>query len=337
MTLLTSQLLFSPAIWERSNGLQTCLPILSLFHSAAIAKGKQQEEWHGLRTDPQYPGQPPLANSLDCDEWVKAVVKGADERSERWKHLLVLGGLLIGFESREYVDIVPSLKGTLESALVSASNLALEYQGQEHGLGSYCITLVVNHLFPLLPDSERMRLDYDRLLPLLAFAAFFSPEGLDGGYFLGAVDLDTLQVQGEKLSWPSRSGSFQQIQRIRSRPLVSSMGPLSRVIAHAVENVKRPELIQDLLNDLLVFSKSLLAQWRQNKLSEIEPTEESMSLDDDTLNMTLPVLWQVLKSALFGAVVVLRGIMGRSIGDRIFSQSGVYFTPTSNSIPLMSV
>ncbi|KAI9659556.1 MAG: hypothetical protein M1821_001815 [Bathelium mastoideum] len=315
VTLLTSQLLFSPAIWERPDGLQTCLRVLSLFHSAVIAKGKQQEEWHELRKEPQYSSQPPLANSLNCDEWVKAVVKGADERSERWKHLLVIGGLLIGLETREYSDITRALKLIIDSALVTATNLALEFEGQEHRLGAYCVALVINHTFPILSDAERAHLNYDRLLPVLVSTLFSSSEGLESGYFLGRIDLDVVQIQGKKFNWSSRSGSFLQVQGLASRPLVSSMGPLSRVIAHAVENVKNSDLIQEMLNNLVTFSRSLQAQWRQNKLSEVDPAEENLFLHDETLRTTLPVLWRVLKSALFSTVIVLRGMVGRLLSD----------------------
>ncbi|KAI9691714.1 MAG: hypothetical protein M1822_007786 [Bathelium mastoideum] len=315
VTLLTSQLLFSPAIWERPDGLQTCLRVLSLFHSAVIAKGKQQEEWHELRKEPQYSSQPPLANSLNCDEWVKAVVKGADERSERWKHLLVIGGLLIGLETREYSDITRALKLIIDSALVTATNLALEFEGQEHRLGAYCVALVINHTFPILSDAERAHLNYDRLLPVLVSTLFSSSEGLESGYFLGRIDLDVVQIQGKKFNWSSRSGSFLQVQGLASRPLVSSMGPLSRVIAHAVENVKNSDLIQEMLNNLVTFSRSLQAQWRQNKLSEVDPAEENLFLHDETLRTALPVLWRVLKSALFSTVIVLRGMMGRLLSD----------------------
>ena len=311
---------------------------MSLFNSAAIAKGKQQEEWRQSQADPRYPGQPPLANSLDCDGWVRAVVKGADERSERWKHLLVIGGLLIGSESRDYIDISRSMSGVLESALVRAANLALEHEGQEQGLGSYCVALVLNHTFPILPDAERVRLDYDRLLPLLVSALFSSPEGMESGYFLGAVDLDVAQVQGKKFNWPSESGSFRRVQRISSRPLVSSMGPLSRLIAHAVENVEHIVLIAGVLNDLLVFSKSLLTQWRQNKLSEIDNAEEFRYLHDETSKTTLPVLWGLLKSALFSTVIVLRGIMGRLLSDGIFSKgSGFHFQRITKPVMLTTV
>ncbi|KAL9097398.1 MAG: hypothetical protein Q9165_000293 [Trypethelium subeluteriae] len=320
VTLLTSQLLLSPAIWERPDGLQTCLRMLSLFHSAALGKIQQQEKWRGARKDSQHHSQLPQSNGLECEEWIKAVIGGADEKSDRWQHLLVIGGILIGFESRGFVGLTRSLKITLESALVKATNLALEHEAQEPGLGSNCVALVSNHTFPILSDSERMRLNYDRLLPLLVAAIFFSPNGLESGYFLGTVDLDIIQVQKQKFDWSSGSDSFRRVQRISSRPLVSSMGPLSRLIAHAVENVRQTQLIQEVLDNLVVFSKTLLSQWRQNKFSEVDVAEESRFLTDETSKTTLPVLWHLLKSALFGTVVMLRGILSRVLSDGALSR-----------------
>ncbi|KAL9080653.1 MAG: hypothetical protein Q9157_000629 [Trypethelium eluteriae] len=320
VTLLTSQLLLSPAIWERPDGLQTCLRMLSLFHSAALGKIQQQEEWRGAQIGSEHTSQLAQANGLQCEEWIKAVIGGADEKSDRWQHLLVIGGMLIGLESRESVGLTRSLKLTLESALVKAANLALEHEAHECGLGSTCVALVLNHTFPILSDSERIRLNYDRLLPLLVEAILFSPEGLESGYFLGTVDLDIIQVQKQKFNWSSESDSFRRVQRISSRPLMSSMGPLSRLIAHAVENVKHIQLIQEVLENLVVFSKTLLSQWRQNKLSEVDVAEESLFLTDETFKTTLPVLWQLLRSALFGMVVVLRGILSRVLSDGVLSQ-----------------
>jgi hypothetical protein len=56
-----------------------------------------------------------------------------------------------------------------------------------------------------------------------------------------------------------------------NRPLVSSMGPLSRLIAHSVENARNPWVIQTMMDDLASFSRALTTQWRQIKFSDIEP------------------------------------------------------------------
>ncbi|KAI9698107.1 MAG: hypothetical protein M1820_007615 [Bogoriella megaspora] len=319
VSLLTSQLLISPAIWERPDGLQTCLRVLSLFNSATIAKCKQQQDLADSQDETHQLGQPALSSGLGFHEWVRAVAKGADERSERYKHLVVIGGVLIGLETSELTENPESLKTTLEGALVQAANLALKEQRQAPGLGACCIALVLNHTFPVISDSARSQLDYDRLLPLLISSLWSSHEGLECGYFLGAVDLDIIQTRDNKFNWSSRSSSFRQIQSVSNRPLVSSMGPLSRLTAHAVENVRDIRLMQATLDEHSDFARSLLAQWRQIKLSEIDPVEETLYLHDDALKTSLPILWRVLKSALFGAVIILRAVVGRLLGDGAFA------------------
>jgi hypothetical protein len=42
------------------------------------------------------------------------------------------------------------------------------------------------------------------LLPVLIGSAYFSNEGLQGAYFLGAVDLDIVQLSDGKLNWRVR-------------------------------------------------------------------------------------------------------------------------------------
>lgn len=194
---------------------------MSVFHSAATtihqheAVSKEDE-----RHLPILSGQRQIGGGLKQEEWIRAVVRGADERSQRWKHLMALGGLLIGFEARAEESLSKSMRMTLEGALLQAANLALVEAREGDELGAHCVALVLNHSFGLLRDTERARLDYNvssirhptvvrvlicvqRLLPVLVGTAFFSSEGFQSGYFLGAVDLDTVTSPGKKLNWPA--------------------------------------------------------------------------------------------------------------------------------------
>lgn len=98
---------------------------------------------------------------MATEDWVTAVVRGADERSSRWKHLLVLGGLLMGSGADEDCRFPASLEAKLQSALVQATNLALIDVRDGDELGAHSIALVLNHTFPLLSDAERALIDYD--------------------------------------------------------------------------------------------------------------------------------------------------------------------------------
>lgn len=132
---------------------------------------------------------------------------GADDRSQRWKHLVLLGGLLIGVGSLEEqgMDLywASGMRKRVEGALVRAANLALievRERPEADGLGERTITLVLNHAFGCLASGERAQLDYDLLLPVLIGTAFFSNEGFQSAYFLGGLDLD-VTVQGKLLDW----------------------------------------------------------------------------------------------------------------------------------------
>ncbi|KAF2144126.1 uncharacterized protein K452DRAFT_246312, partial [Aplosporella prunicola CBS 121167] len=323
--LLTAQLLLAPAIWDRPDGLHTCLRFVGLFHSAARAVLKHDREVRHGTAPPLMPGQPPVGGGLSTDDWVRAVVRGADERSQRWRHLMVLSGLLLASAAgiEEEAVLSNSLRSTLEGALVQATNLALVEARDGDELGAHCIAMVLNHVFPTLREAERAQFDYDRLLPVLLGTAFFSTEGFQSAYFLGAVDPDVREVKPRRFNWSAESHSYQQLQSIMRRPLVTNMGPLSRLIAHAVENVRDPWLIQTMMDDLAGFARALCLQWRQNKLSGIDSSEETLFLEEETVRITLPLLWRMLKAALFATMIILRSALGRMLNDGALAADSV--------------
>ena len=287
---------------------------LSVFHSAAQALLRHERALQEKSADEDFE-QLQLERTLPKDDWIKAVINGADDRSPRWRHLLLLGGLLLGFGPVEQENLSRSMRSTVESALVTAANLSLEETLDEDELGLYSIVLVLNHCFPSLSDHERAQLNYDALLPILMRSTLHSAEGLRSAYFLGAIDLDVQPISNNQFQWTQRSGSFQQVQAMLSSPLLSSLGPLSRLIGHAVEQVQQPWLVTTVIDDCEIFAKALLVQWRQNKLSEIDSSEESMFLDRETMENTTPQLWKLLRSTLFAVVIVLRSAIGRMLGD----------------------
>ncbi|KKK18149.1 hypothetical protein AOCH_004844 [Aspergillus ochraceoroseus] len=285
ITLLASQLLVSPAIWDHHPvDLHACRRILSVFNTAAMAILQSEAS-----EDPRIPyGRP---RKLDREQWVKAVVSGADGKSPRWRHLLLIGGILLGFEGQDRQGLPWSVRKKLESALVTATQFSLEELDLQDETDGRCITMVLNYSFQLLSDQERSRIDYDRLLPVLIRAAYLSPEGLEGGYFLGTVDTDIVQTAGKRFAWPPQSPTFQKVTGISSSPLVSGLGPLSRLIAHAIENVREPALVTQTVDQIADFVRTLMVQWRQNKLSEVDQAEEAEFLDPESLENTIPSLW----------------------------------------------
>lgn len=291
---------------------------LSVFHSAAQAFIRHEKALQSKSADDDF-NQVQLERTLPKNEWIKAVINGADEHSPRWRHLLVLGGLLLGFGPLEEENLSPSTRSLIESALVTAANLSLEESLQHDELGEQTIALVLNHCFPVLSDHERAQLNYDNLLPVLLRSTFHSTGGLQSAYFLGHVDLDVKPASNSQFKWPENSASFQNIQNMLSSPLLSSLGPLSRLVGHSVEHVAQAPLVSSAMEDLELFARTLHLQWRQVKLSEIDPSEENVYLDQETLQRTTPQLWKLLKSTLFAVVIVLRGALGRVMADSTLS------------------
>lgn len=293
------------------------------------------------------PGQPLIGGGLKRDTWVKSVVQGADERSPRWRHCLLIAGLLLGYGDDAGETLSRSLRSTLNTAFVDALNLALVEARHGDELGASAVTLVLNYVFPLLKNHERSRIDYDvsslewRYTVCLLHAdavadtrwvCFLFIRSLSLGVLLGQHrPRRTTDLKGEvQLASGSyihtvvcinakrqqdRSPSFVQLNNISSQPLITGMGPLSRLISHTVEHCNDSFLIQAVMDDILRFSQTIMTQWRQIKLSEVDLSEETLYFDSITLTMTLPLLWKVLRSALFVVVVVLRGCMTRCVSD----------------------
>ncbi|PWY70458.1 hypothetical protein BO70DRAFT_389811 [Aspergillus heteromorphus CBS 117.55] len=312
ITLLASQLLAAPALWDHSVDLISCRKILSVFNTAAIAILQSEAS-----DDPRIPYTKP--RKIEREDWVKAIVNGADEKSPRWRHTILIGGLLLGFEGQNRQGLPWHVRRKLEGALVTAAQLALEELDPRSEIDSRCITMVLNYSFELLSDSERGRLDYDLLLPVLIDATYLSPEGLEGGYFLGTVDKDVVEAPGKQFQWSAQSDTFLRLSAISSSPLVSALGPLSRIIAHAIENVQDPGLVAQSLDHITDFVRTLMVQWRQNKLSEIDRAEEAEFLDPESLKSTIPALWRLLRNCLYSVVIVLRAVLGRVINDHVLA------------------
>ncbi|KAK2775284.1 hypothetical protein FQN53_003264 [Emmonsiellopsis sp. PD_33] len=314
ITLLSSQLLHSPALWERPADLETCRRILSVFNTAAISvvqnESTQSQDPHQLNIQ---------RRGLEREDWVKAVVQGADEKSPRWRHLLLLGGILLGMEAQGRQSLPVHLRKKLESGLVTALQLSLGEVESYPAVARSCISLVLNYTFELLSDAERSRLDYDVLLPLLVDTAFFSPDGFESGYFLGAIDQDVRETAAKKFDWPAQSPTYLRVRDITAKPLIASLGPLSRLVAHAVENSRDQILVAQVVDSLLGFTRTLMVQWRQNKLSEVDVSEETEFLEEESLKTTIPALWRLLKTSLFSIVIILRAVVGRILNDRILA------------------
>ncbi|KAJ5485457.1 hypothetical protein N7539_005445 [Penicillium diatomitis] len=310
ISLLASQLLSAPALWNHPVDLLACRKILSVFNTAAIAVLQ-----HDTTEEAQIPHGVGRNRRIEREAWVKAIAEGADDKSPRWRHMLLLGGILLGFEGQNRQGLPWRIRTKLESALTTAAQLSLQELDPESGIDGACITMVLNYTFELLSDAHRSQVDYDRLLPIMVRSIYHSPEGLESGYFLGAIDEDIVEVSGKKFRWAQSSSTFEYVRTVSARPLVGAFGPISRLISHAVENVRDPKLVAQVVDYVADFVRTLMVQWRQNKLSEVDVAEESEFLEAESLQTTIPALWGLLRNCMYSVVIVLRAVLGRTIND----------------------
>ncbi|CAL8580821.1 hypothetical protein XPA_006538 [Xanthoria parietina] len=306
ITLLTSQLLATPAIWGPSTNLPTIVAVIGIFRSAC---------YHLLRPyDTSYPPKPPgTSTTLALEEWTAAVMKGTDRASPRSKQALVLSGLLQGLQSRHY----SGLSNRVQHEFVISVNLSVCIDSSRSVVTDQALVIAVSQVFDLLGVSARDALDHNLLLPMLTEAVFFSGSGIHQGYFLGTIDADVLETVGKKFDWSAKSHSYLQLQATASGPLVADLGRISRLAAFSTEHATDLITLSRLLQDLFDISRSLCVQWRQNKLSEVDASEQDLFLSDNTIRKTLPLLWRVLRSSMFSIVIILTAWTGRLLSDNL--------------------
>lgn len=102
---------------------------------------------------------------------------------------------------------------------------------------------------------------------------------------------------------------------MKSRVLVQGLGGVARLLAMAIDGAQNRVGIVDVVMRLSEFARTLATSWRQNKLSEVDVSEEATVLDAQTLRASLPVLLQLLRETMFTTIIVLRSVMGRLLTD----------------------
>lgn len=229
----------------------------------------------------------------------------------------MIGAVLVGLDRKQNPNISSSLVSKVQSAFVEATNLALqESQADLESTGNQALAFVLGHVFGLLSDVHKRATRSDLLLPVLMEVVFSSNEGLQHGYWLGIIDRDIRQVDDTTFGWPASSSTFRNLQAMAGRPLLPSLGPLSRVIAYCIENAHAHASLALVVDRLAYFARILAVSWRQNKLSEVDATEDVNFLDQETRDVTLPLLWQVLRMSLYSTTILLNAVFGRVMADR---------------------
>ncbi|KAL2111923.1 hypothetical protein VUR80DRAFT_9035 [Thermomyces stellatus] len=310
LAVLTSELLIAPAIWHRRDGLTTSYRIISVYHTAA--RHVRQPDEASLPGGRQ-PGR------LGCDDWTKGVVKGADARSNRWQHLLMLTGILMGMQGNDAPKSLSSgLRNTLEEAVVKAANLALERPMQDGPVAAASISVALGFALPLLSESHLSSIHSDALLPNAVWT-LTGEEGFLEGHFLSTINNGlsrTHHGDREVIHWPATSTSFHQIQQLDRKPLVAGMGATAKLIMHAIRHARDPITVLEAQDALLEFSRQILDKWQACVLSEVELKTEGERFTPETLQATWPLVWSLLTKVLYSVVAALQALMARCLLDR---------------------
>lgn len=316
ISLLTSHLLTARSIWEsEDDGLRTCLRIISIFNTAARHVLRNEEDNKNNANKPSwgYGYQPPVVGSgVSRENWARAVAKGADERSMRWKHVLVLTGLLMGLEGEERRSLSRGLRATLEHAVVMAANLALEDPLHTMELGANAVVLALTYALPVLSESNKRFLNGDAVLSA-AVQAMVGGDGFCEGDFLRTISAGN--VAGHETFYRASPDSFATVRNLESRPLAQNMGALSRLTAFAVRHATDSGVVLQAQEKLLAFSDGLRERWRQCPFSAIDISAEPMVLTPDILQGPWVILWQLLKKIMYTVVAILQPIVGRCLLD----------------------
>lgn len=305
--VLTSQLLTAPAVWHQHGGVRNSIRIMSVYNTAATRIHNYEVAWREGGDDREGGG-------LGCEEWARAVAKGADDRSRRWQHLLVLTGVLMGMEGDERRSLSRSLRNTLEGAVVTAANLALETQLADGPVAGASIVMALNFAFPLISDYHRSLINCNALLPLAVWA-ITAEEGFCQGQFLADIGAEVAESPSHQLAWSPMTPSFRQLQELDKRPIMANMGPLAKLTGYAVQQVTDTRVVLQAQDTLLDFTYKVLGAWQRNRLSEVDPAMEGAALTPETLNSTWPALWALLRKLMFGVVAMLQSIVSRSLLD----------------------
>ncbi|KAI8963957.1 peroxin 8 [Daldinia sp. FL1419] len=327
LSLLTSHFLTARSIWESPDGLRTCLRIISVYNTAAIHVRKNELENASLPH-----GRPPVGSGVHSEDWARAIAKGTDDRSGRWQHVLVLTGILMGMEGDDRRSLSRGLRSTLEQAVVTASNLALQDPIRTGVLGRGAVVLALTFAFPFLHESAKQLLNGNVLLPATV-DAMLGDEGLQHGDFIASIANDI--APGQAINWNPDSPSVARLQKLESRPLAQNMGPLSRLASFAVQHAMDPNVVIQAQDALLGFTAALLNKWTHCPLSAIDLTVESAALSPEVLTGPWPALWQLLKKILYTVAATAQAVVSRSLLDPYLRSNAVAPTTATKTLHIL--
>ncbi|KAH8894992.1 hypothetical protein GQ53DRAFT_744408 [Thozetella sp. PMI_491] len=323
VSILTAELLSSPALWERSLAQETVFQvshrIVGLF---AYAAGRRRAG------PPDLVDLPGTYLPMSCQAFAKAVTQGLRDQwnqnprlgpsaPSRYKDLMVLAGLLTGFENKPDEPPAPIERGFIENGLQApALRIAREFAASnlEPPEWNPAVVFAMTIVFPTLSIPYQGGLPSDALLAS-AMQALAGVDGLDDGRVLAMIDHGITQ-NGAVFDWPNTSSSFLDFQKHQQKPFVMHLGALAKVIGYAIRTAKDVRLVLKTLDDLVALSANILLHWRMNKLSTLDVALEAVALTPRTLNSTWASLWTLFKGTLWSVVTILTDVITRALVDR---------------------
>ncbi|KAI1450906.1 peroxin 8 [Annulohypoxylon stygium] len=324
LSLLTSHFLTARSIWQAPDGLRTCLRIISVYNTAAIHVRKNELENANLAR-----GGLPVGSGVSSEDWARAIAKGADDRSSRWQHMLVLTGVLMGMEGEDRRSLSWSLRSMLERAVATAGNLALSNPQESGPLGRGAVVLALTYAVPLLSESAKELLNGNVLLPAI-IEAMLGDEGFQHGEFIESIVRDI--TPGKIISWRTNSHSVTRLQILENRPLTQNMGPLSRLVPFAVQHTADPNIVLQAQKELFDFTVGLLDKWSHCPLSAIDLSVEAAALSLETLQGPHLRLWQLFKKIMYAVVASLQPIVGRCLLDPLMRNDAIAPTVAAKTL-----
>lgn len=320
ISLLTMELLSSPAVWNRpAPPLAACMRLLAMFRSAAA-------HFHAKYLE--YRSRPPYTcpEHISSDLWANAVCRGLHHQPDRWKHAFVLVGALAGLQDAGARDGPIDTTRQLEMAVAEKTAKALAearaMTDADHvRLAEAAITLAVAQACPCLLDTQaQLELSLDDLVPVVLDSVFHHPEGLHGCAFMGDMGADAVFDAAGRLDWPQTSRSFRDLNVAAANPLVAALGPVARVLALAVSHTGSIPTIDLVHSGLVTLAEGLAKIWGSNRLSVMEHNPAGLS--PATQEHALPILFKLQRNILFACAVVMRAIVVRAIGDARLARHG---------------
>ncbi|KAF3938330.1 hypothetical protein ABW19_dt0209635 [Dactylella cylindrospora] len=139
VSLLTTQVLAAPALWNAPDLLPICQAVFDIFRLAAQERARESN----------------LALSLT--EWIEAVVNGADARVPRWKHALTSGGILTAFEAND-ARLPYTTRTQLEAHVIEVVNFHFEFLTS--GIESHACVLAISNTFRVLSEDSKYLINF---------------------------------------------------------------------------------------------------------------------------------------------------------------------------------